>query len=111
MIKMSLCRQSTSLQQVPHKHGRSANTDCPEPWTVESLWKQSKAKVSREGLKEKPGLPYLGTVRTGKRGRPTHWGCFFLLAEFAEASGSLSLELRLKSDKKRRPHFHGDEES
>lgn len=84
--------------------------DCPEPWTVESLWEQPKVKVSRKGLKEKPGLPYPGMVRTEKGGWSTHRGSFFLLAEFGEASGSLSLEVRLKSDK-RRPHFHEDEES
>lgn len=37
---------SPGLQQVPEKCGRSAHVDCPELWTVESLWKQPQTQVN-----------------------------------------------------------------
>lgn len=63
----------------------------------------TQAKVSREGQKERPGMPHPGL---GQRRGLVRWGCLFLLAEFGEVSGGLGLGLRLSSE--RRPHFHGD---
>lgn len=42
------------------------NVDCPELWAVESLWKQPQAKVSREELQEKQGMPHQVLSRLGK---------------------------------------------
>lgn len=69
-----------SKESVPGQCGCLENMACTEPWTVESLWRQREAKVSREVLKEQPGVPHPGIVRAGGEegsqpagGALSHW--------------------------------------
>lgn len=102
---VNLCQ---SKESAPGQCECSENVACTEPWTVESLWRQREAKVSREVRKEQPGVPQPGTVRAGEEegsqpasGALSHW----------QSSGkfgfeSLGLRLRLRSEADR-PHYHG----
>ena len=96
-----------SLLREPHKCGLMANTDCPQPGTVESV-ETAPGKGQQRGLEKKPELPHQGW---GRGGRLTGGGCLCLLVEFGEATGSLGLELRLNCEIRSRPQFHGDEGS